>query len=106
MFIFGVKEYRRLSFFLMAGNTDETTDTTGLRSAFNEFSENTTIYADGDEVVMETTELPNHSSPYWSSDHALYVVPTVTTIIKRKVCFMKIQSHLLAMRAKTTRPEL
>ena len=97
MFLFGVKEDRRLSFFLMACNTEKTTDTTGLSSAFNEFSENTTIYADGDEVVIETMGLPNHSSPFWSSEHALYVVPTVTTIIKRKVSFMKIQSHFLAM---------
>ena len=57
----------------------KTTDTTGLNDAFNEFSENTIIYSDGDEVVIETNGHPNHTSPYWPSDHELYVAPTVTT---------------------------
>lgn len=58
-----------------------TTTTTGdLHSAFAEFdADNTTIYADGSEVVVETNGLPNHTSPYWSTTHALYVAPTVTT---------------------------
>lgn len=59
-------------------NTDATT-TEGLHEAFSEFdNDNFTIFIDGDEVVLETTGLPNHTSPYWSTGNALYVDPTVT----------------------------
>jgi hypothetical protein len=51
-----------------------------LHSAFLEFDgDNTEIYLDGDEVVIETNGLPNHTSPYWSTTHPLYVDPVVTT---------------------------
>lgn len=59
------------------GGTDERT---GLHNAFSEFDANNfTIYADGDEIVLETNGLPNHTSPYWSNSHALFVEPTVTS---------------------------
>ena len=55
------------------------TDTAELHAAFADFdSDNFEIYIDDDEVVLETTGLPNHTSPYWSKTHALYVAPTVT----------------------------
>lgn len=74
---------------------DDTTDpnngTTELHAAFAEFdSDHFNIYIDGDEVVLETDGLPNHTSPYWSStterpgtpaaseNHSLWVAPTVT----------------------------
>lgn len=41
--------------------------------------DNTTIYIEGDEIVIETNGLPNHTSPYWSTNNALYVEPTVTS---------------------------
>lgn len=44
---------------------------------FDEFSTNVTSYIDGDEYVIETNGLPDHTSPYWSPDHDLYVAPTV-----------------------------
>ncbi len=51
-----------------------------LSAAFGEFdTNNTTIYLDGNEVVIETNGLPNHTSPYWSRNHALFVEPTVTS---------------------------
>lgn len=75
--------------------------TSGLHEAFSEFdTDNTTIYLDGSEVVIESNGLPNHTSPYWSNtnsywvvtmsgdsvwvdganaDHPLFVMPTVTT---------------------------
>ncbi len=47
---------------------DDTTTNSDLHKAFAEFdSENFTIYIDGDEVVLETNGLPNHTSPYWSN---------------------------------------
>ena len=51
-----------------------------LSTAFEAFdTDNVTIMLDGDEVVIETNGLPNHTSPYWSQNHPLYVAPTVTT---------------------------
>lgn len=80
---------------------EKTTESTGLHSAFGDFdSDNFTIYQDGDEIVLETNGLPNHTSPYWSNttartatdprgntlttpaaaqNHRLFVEPTVTS---------------------------
>ena len=51
-----------------------------LSPAFDEFdTDNFTIVLEGDEVIIERNGLTNHASPYWSTDHSLYVEPTVTT---------------------------
>ncbi len=44
---------------------------------FNPDSVTTVI--SGSDVIIESTGLPDHVSPYWSSDHPLYVNPTATT---------------------------
>ncbi len=47
---------------------------TELHSAYAEFDiNNTDIYLDGDEVVIETNGLPNHTSVYWGVGEALYI---------------------------------
>lgn len=83
-------------------DTNDSGETNTLHKAFDDFdSENFTIYVDGDEFVIETNGLPNHTSPYWSStnvrclngpmgmrctnedvttDHPLYVDPTVAVL--------------------------
>lgn len=54
-----------------------------LHSAFAEFdTTETDIYLQGSNVVIETTGLPNHKTPYWSENHPLYVAPTVTSTDK------------------------
>lgn len=59
---------------------DDTSDGT-LHNAFSLFDEdNTSIYIENNEVVIETNGLPNHTSPYWSTSNELYVEPTVTSI--------------------------
>lgn len=75
---------------------DQTAVTAELHDAFSEFdSENLNIYIDGNEVVIESNGLPNHTSPYWSNttersldghitsaaseNHSLFVEPTVTS---------------------------
>jgi hypothetical protein len=76
-----------LGFCIACGSDDDTDTTTTndtidstLSAAFDEFDTgNTTIMLDGDEVVIETNGLPNHTSPYWSSTHNLYVEATVAT---------------------------
>ena len=66
-------------------NSDDTDDTGGttsnaLHSAFSEFdTDNTDIYLDGSNVVIETNGEPNHTTPYWGVDHELYVETTVAT---------------------------
>ena len=48
--------------------TDTAEPVSGLHAAFAEFDEGSfQIYLDGNEVVIETDGLPNHTSPYWSS---------------------------------------
>lgn len=75
------------------GNTGTGGETEGtLHLAFSEFDQDAyVILLDGDEVVIETNGLPNHTSPYWSStntrmgtppaqeDHPLFIEPTVTS---------------------------
>lgn len=60
-------------------DTDDTNPSAELHAAFADFADDHyNIYLDGNEVVIETDGLPNHTSPYWSTSHALYVAPTVT----------------------------
>ncbi len=59
-------------------SADETGSGTELHPAFAEFdADNTDISIDGSEVLIESNGLPNHTSPYWGSDHPLYTEPTV-----------------------------
>ena len=64
---------------------DQTTNDviiTELPSAFDDFDvDETDIYISGNgtSITIETTGLPNHTTPYWSESHPLYVAPTVTS---------------------------
>jgi hypothetical protein len=82
-------------------DTDDAGGSNTMHSAFEEFDANNfTIYIDGDEMVIESNGLPNHTSPYWSNttersaidpmgntlvtpaaaeNHPLFVEPTVTS---------------------------
>ena len=67
----------------VADNTD--TDDTGSSSAgttplsaFDEFNPNSvTVSFSGSEITIESTALPNHTSPYWDSSNSLYIDPVV-----------------------------
>ena len=60
-------------------STDETLTTGLLHNAYAQFdSDNVAVVLSGDNVIIETNGLPNHTSPYWSSNHELFVEPTVT----------------------------
>ncbi len=53
---------------------DDTNITAQLHTAFAEFdTDETDIYLDGSEVVIETTGLPNHTSVYWGEGNSLYI---------------------------------
>ncbi len=46
---------------------------TALHKAFEEFDSNeTAIYIDGSQFVIETTGNPNHETVYWGTGHPLY----------------------------------
>ncbi|MEQ9305453.1 MAG: YHYH protein [Marinoscillum sp.] len=48
-------------------------EVTELHAAFAEFdAENTDIYIDGSNFVIETNGLPNHKTVYWGVGHELY----------------------------------
>ena len=47
-------------------------------AAFDDFNPaSVTVSFDGDEVTIESTGLPNHTSPYWNSSESLYIDPVV-----------------------------
>ncbi|MCL6268241.1 YHYH protein [Flagellimonas myxillae] len=73
-----------LAGFLACSSDTEEEDmvTTGeLHAAFAEFDENNTdIYLEGTNVVIETNGLPNHTSVYWGPGQSLYMEePNVET---------------------------
>jgi len=75
-----------ISFIAFVSCTSDSTTvsatTTGtLHAAFAAFNkEATTIYLDGDKVVVETTGLPNHKTVYWGVGNSLYMEePNVQT---------------------------
>ena len=74
--------------FMACGSDDDSTaitnptdgDTATLHAAFAEFdTTNVTVMLNGTNVEIETNGLPNHTSPYWSATHPLFVEPTVTS---------------------------
>mgnify|MGYP000510063943 CR=1 FL=1 len=89
-------------FLLVSCKSDDPGDPgTSLHAAFAEFdSTNFSINLDGDEVVLQSNGMPNHTSPYWSNttarsatdpmgntletpaaatNHPLFVEPTLTS---------------------------
>lgn len=59
-------------------NQNSTDITATPTSAFNEFnSDAVTVSFNGDEITIVSNALPNHTSPYWSSNSQLYIEPIV-----------------------------
>lgn len=49
-------------------------------SAFDEFnSASVSVSFDGDEITITSTALPNHTTPYWSTNNSLYIEPVLAT---------------------------
>lgn len=69
------------SIILFSSCDNSTTDPEAtLHNAFAEFdADNTDIYLDGSDVVIETNGEPNHTTVYWGEGHELYTEPTVAT---------------------------
>ena len=68
------------SILLSCNKQDDPDSDAVLHAAFAIFDGDAyDIALDGDEVVITTTGLPNHTSPYWSETHPLHVDATVAT---------------------------
>lgn len=83
------------------GSSDDDVSTVTLHAAFSEFSsDNVSVRLSGNNVIIESNGMPDHTSPYWSnttyreaidpmgnllvtepaaSNHPLFVEPTVTS---------------------------
>ncbi len=47
-------------------------------SAFDDFNTDAvTVSFDGNEITIESTGVPNHTSPYWDSSNSLYIDPVI-----------------------------
>jgi len=47
-------------------------------AAFDDFNEEAvTVSFDGDEITIVSNALPNHTSPYYSTDNSLYIEPVI-----------------------------
>ena len=61
-------------------DADDDTETGELHAAFAAFdADNVTAVVSGSSVIIESNGMPNHTSPYWSPSHPLYVAPSATT---------------------------
>ena len=58
-----------------------TTSTTALPSAYAKFGGSATVSLDGSTVVIRTTDLPDHKSPYWGVGNANYEAATAGVAI-------------------------
>lgn len=58
------------------GSTTGTTTSTGLPSAYARFGGSATVSMDGATVIVRTTDVPDHPSPYFGVGNANYEAPT------------------------------
>jgi len=59
-----------------ATTSSTTTTTTGTAPAwYSKFSSAVTVSTDGSNVVLRSTGVPDHASPYWGVGNALYEAP-------------------------------
>ena len=64
--------------------------------AFDEFnSGSVTISFDGDDVTIEATGLPNHTSPYWDTSNSLYIAPVVADVAQMSPGTINASSYTL-----------
>lgn len=94
-------------------NDSEETETTietelsnaSLHAAFDEFVGNVEVALDGNEVVIEATGRPNHTSAYWNPNNAsgLYVAPdtSVTTVSQMSPGYIEEYTNLYTLRVPT-----
>ena len=57
-------------------NTGGSTTTTSLPAGYSQFTGSATVTLSGSTVIVSTTDIPNHKSPYFGVGNANYVAPT------------------------------
>lgn len=77
-----------------------------LHPAFAEFTGNVTVALDGDQVVIEATGRPNHTSPYWNPNNAsgLYVAPDPSITVESQMSpgWIEDYNNLYTLRVSTS----
>lgn len=77
-----------------------------LHAAYTFFTGNVTVALDGNDVVIEATGRPDHTSPYWNPDNAsgLYVEPDPDITIEARMSpgFIEEYNNLFTLRAPTS----
>ncbi len=69
-----------------ANNPGGGSNNTDLPAGFSKFiSEYTDVYISGDYVIVESTGVPNHSSPYWGAGHPNYVAPHSNMVVNPNI---------------------
>jgi hypothetical protein len=85
--------------------TETETETSGLHGAFAKFVGNVEVALDGDEVVIEATGRPNHTSAYWNPGNSsgLYVEPdtSITTVSQMSPGYIEEYTNLYTLRVPT-----
>ncbi|MFK8029229.1 MAG: YHYH protein [Gammaproteobacteria bacterium] len=77
-----------------------------LHNAYLSFTGNVTVALDGNEVVIEATGQPDHTSPYWNpiNGSGLYIEPdpTITTEARISPRFIEEYNNLYSLRVPTS----
>ncbi|MEM1262879.1 MAG: YHYH protein [Pseudomonadota bacterium] len=77
-----------------------------LHAAYQWFTGNVTVALDGNDVVIEATGRPNHTSAYWNPSNAsgLYVDPdpSLTTVAQMSPGFIEDYNNLFTLRVPTS----
>lgn len=84
-----------------AATTTTTTTTTGTSGApawYTKFGTAVTISTEGTNVVLRSTGVPDHASPYWGTGHALYEAPHAGMMVNPN----RIATQSIVMRVPTT----
>lgn len=77
-----------------------------LHKAFDLFTGNVTVALDGNEVVIEATGRPNHTSAYWNPNNSsgLYVEPdpNITNVAQMSPGYIEDYDNLYSLRVSTS----
>ena len=63
------------------GTTTTTSSTPSLPAGYEKFTSGTSLQISGNFVVVSTTDIPNHKSPYFGIGNANYVAPTAGIVL-------------------------
>ena len=91
----------------MTPNDDDDTEAVNTPvAAFGEFnSDAVTVSFDGEEIIINSTALPNHTSPYWQTNNNLHINPIVANENGLSPGFIQESSYTLTISAAPTLAE-